>query len=134
MTGFLKIFGILYVMVLYHGILLCCLYGVIVVPYVSLFSLKQFNSFRTHFKFAAHNFEWFHPKNIDRKCYKNLPWEFIFSHTSTFVGSAWSLGFFIPATTANDLRILSQILSITFIFPILILEKEPVFSLLNVQC
>ena len=28
---------------------------------------------------------------------------------------------------------LSQILSITFIFPIL-LEKEPVFSLLNVQC
>ena len=29
---------------------------------------------------------------------------------------------------------LSQILSITFYFPILILEKEPVFSLLNVKC
>ena len=25
-------------------------------------------------------------------------------HT-TFVGSAWSFGFFIPATTANDLRL-----------------------------
>ena len=24
---------------------------------------------------------------------------------STFVGSAWSFGFFIPATTANDLRL-----------------------------
>ena len=39
---------------------------------------------------------------------------------STFVGSAWSLLFFIPAKTANDLRLrsifLSQILSITFIF------------------
>ena len=36
------------------------------------------------------------------------------------VGSAWSFGLFIPATTANDLRLwrifLSQILSITFIF------------------
>ena len=36
-----------------------------------------------------------------------------FFSVSTFVGSAWSLVFFIP---------------------ILILEKEPVFSLLNVQC
>ena len=35
-------------------------------------------------------------------------------------------------TTLKDF--LSQIVSITFIFPILILEKEPVFSLLNVQC
>ena len=41
-----------------------------------------------------------------------------FFKRSTFVDSAWSFGFFIPATTANDLRLrrifLSQILSITF--------------------
>ena len=41
--------------------------------------------------------------------------------------------FFIPAKTANDLQLqkdfLSQILSITFFIPILILQKEPVFSL-----
>ena len=54
---------------------------------------------------------------------------------STFVGSAWSFGFYIPATKANDFR-LGGIFSIPdFIhyiyFPILILEKEPVFSLLN---
>ena len=29
---------------------------------------------------------------------------FSFFYRSTFVGSAWSFGFFIPATTANDLR------------------------------
>ena len=44
----------------------------------------------------------------------------IIYYCSTFVGSAWSFVFFIPATTANDLRLrrnsLSQILSITFIF------------------
>ena len=28
-----------------------------------------------------------------------------FFQRSTFVGSAWSFGFFIPATTANDLRL-----------------------------
>ena len=52
--------------------------------------------------------------------------------TDSFVGSAWSFVFFSPTTTANDLRLrkdfLSQILSITFdFFPILILQKEPVF-------
>ena len=45
--------------------------------------------------------------------------------------------FFIPATTANDLQLqkdfLSQILSITFFIPILILQKEPVFPF-NVEC
>ena len=30
---------------------------------------------------------------------------FYFFKRSTFVGSAWSFGFFIPATTANDLRL-----------------------------
>ena len=29
----------------------------------------------------------------------------VFFERSTFVGSAWSFGFFIPATTANDLRL-----------------------------
>ena len=47
-----------------------------------------------------------------------------------FVGSARSFGFFIPATTANDLRI-RRISIPDFIhyiyFPILILKKEPVF-------
>ena len=36
---------------------------------------------------------------------------FIIFYRSTFVGSAWSFGFFIPATTAND-GFLYQILSI----------------------
>ena len=56
---------------------------------------------------------------------------------STFVGFAWSFSFFIPATTANDLR-LGRISIPDFIhyiyFLILILGKEPVFSLFNVQC
>ena len=46
-------------------------------------------------------------------------------------------GFFIPATTAKDLR-LRRVSIPDFIhyiyFPILILEKGPVFTLLNVQC
>jgi len=43
--------------------------------------------------------------------------------------------FFIPATTANDFEGFSIPDFIHYIyFPILILEKEPVFSLLNVQC
>ena len=56
---------------------------------------------------------------------------------STLVGSARSFRFFIPATTTNDLR-LQRIFYPGFyplhLFPILNLEKEPVFSLLNVQC
>ena len=43
-----------------------------------------------------------HPSNV-----------FGFFLCSTFVGSAWSFVFFIPATTANDLRLQYQILSIT---------------------
>ena len=64
-----------------------------------------------------------------------LPFTFtsIFFYRSTYVGSTWSLGFFIPATTANDLRLLKiSILDIIhyIIFFILILEKEPVFPFL----
>ena len=33
------------------------------------------------------------------------PTQYGFFKRSTFVGSAWSFGFFIPATTANDLRL-----------------------------
>ena len=50
-----------------------------------------------------------------------------------FVGSAWSFVFFIPTTTANDLRVrrISVPDLIHYIyFPILILEKEPVFPFL----
>ena len=49
---------------------------------------------------------------------------------STFVGSAWSFGLFIPATTANDFRLrnISTANLIHYIYlPILILEKEPAF-------
>ena len=51
----------------------------------------------------------------------------------TFVSSAWSFVFFIPATKANDLRLRGFSIPdfIHYIyFPILILEKEPVFPLL----
>ena len=45
--------------------------------------------------------------------------------------------FFIPGHNdqwpPNSKDFLSQTLSITFIFPVLILEKEPVFCILNVQ-
>ena len=54
-----------------------------------------------------------------------------------FVSSAWSIGFFIPATTANDLRLRKDFntrSSPLHYYLILILEKEPVFPLLNVQC
>ena len=63
--------------------------------------------------------------------------ENIFFKRSTFVGSAWSFGLFISATTANDLRL--RRISIpnvihSIYFPILIFEKESVFPLLNVLC
>ena len=48
----------------------------------------------------------------------------------TFVGSAWSFGFFIPATTANDLQLRKIFYPRSYplhYFLILILEKEPVF-------
>ena len=57
---------------------------------------------------------------------------FVF-YCSTFVGSAWSFVFFIPATTANDLRFegFSFPDFIHYIYyPILILEKEPAFLFL----
>ena len=55
----------------------------------------------------------------------------VFFLRSTFVGYAWSFGFLIPATTANDLRLrrISIPDFIHYIYsPILILRKEPVFS------
>ena len=48
----------------------------------------------------------------------------------TFVGSAWSFRFFIPATTANDLRLWKDFYTRSYplrYFLILILEKKPVF-------
>ena len=57
----------------------------------------------------------------------------LFFNRSTFVGSAWSFGFYIPATTANDLRFrrisIPDLIHYIY-FPFLILEKEPVFPFL----
>ena len=54
-----------------------------------------------------------------------------FFNVRLFDSSAWSFVFFIPTTTANDLR-LWRISIPDFIhniyFPILLLEKEPVFT------
>ena len=58
---------------------------------------------------------------------------FYFFKRSTFVGSAWSFSFFIPATMANDLRLrrISIPDFIHYIFCLsLILEKEPVLPFL----
>ena len=60
--------------------------------------------------------------------YPNLYHDFFWR--STFVGSAWPFGFFIPAATTNDLR--PRRISIPdYInykcYPIFILQKEPVF-------
>ena len=54
-------------------------------------------------------------------------WVYFFKR-STFVGSAWSFGFFIPAKTANDLW-LQRIFYPRFC-PISILQKEPLFPFL----
>ena len=54
-----------------------------------------------------------------------------------FVGSAWSFGFFFPATTVNVLRLLMDFYTRYYpfhYFLILILEQAPVFSLFNVEC
>ena len=54
-----------------------------------------------------------------------------------FVGSAWSFVFFIqpqrPMTSDFEGFSIPDFIHYIY-FPILILEKEPVFSLLNVQC
>ena len=44
-----------------------------------------------------------------------------------FVGSAWSIGFFIPATTATSKDFLSQIVSITFISFLNSWERASIF-------
>ena len=59
---------------------------------------------------------------------------FIVLTFSTFVGSVWSFEFFIPATTANDLQLSIPDLIHYIYFPILILEKEPVFSFWMFKC
>ena len=63
---------------------------------------------------------------------------YLFVWRSTFVGSAWSFGFFsspLQRPMTSDFEGFSIPDCIHYIyFPILILKKEPVFSLLNVQC
>ena len=62
---------------------------------------------------------------------------YIFFLPSTFVGSAWSFVFLSPLQRpmTSDFEGFSNPNLIQYIyFPNLILEKEPVFSLLNVQC
>ena len=54
---------------------------------------------------------------------------YLFLVCSTFVDSEWSFGYFIHATTTNDLRlrrIFIQVLIHYFFHPILIIEKDPV--------
>ena len=55
---------------------------------------------------------------------------------STFVGSAWSFVFFIPATTANDLRLrrISIPDFIHYIFSYLNSSARASISLFNVEC
>ena len=54
---------------------------------------------------------------------KFYPAIFILFKRLTFVGSAWSFGFFIPATRANDLRL--RRISYPIFYPLqLILKKE----------
>jgi len=71
-----------------------------------------------------------HKKN--HNLYKEFLDSFFFK-CSTFVGSAWLFVFFIPATTANDLRLrrisIPDIIHYIFCL-IFILQKEPVFPFL----
>ena len=65
-----------------------------------------------------------------------LNWEVEENLASTFVGSTWSFVFFIPTTTANDLRLkgfLPQMFSITFLSYPNSWEKASI-SLFNVEC
>ena len=65
------------------------------------------------------------------------PKKLFFFLRSTFVVSAWSFGFSFPPQRpmSSDFEGFSTPDFIHYIyFPILILEKEPVFSLFNVQC
>ena len=51
-----------------------------------------------------------HSRGLDNFCsvqYKHYKTNKKTFYGSTFVGSAWSFGFFIPATTANDLQLRS---------------------------
>ena len=70
-------------------------------------------------------------RNYSRQEFIHYSIFFIFIKCSTFVGSGWSFVIFIPATTANDLRlgrIFYPRLYPLHLLPVLILEKEPLFS------
>ena len=73
---------------------------------------------------------------LEGKNKKDFCLDFFFLH-STFVSSAWSFVFSSPPQRpmTSDFEGFSIPDFIHYIyFPILIPEKEPVFSLLNVQC
>ena len=78
--------------------------------------------------FSLYPFVWLLVQDV--WCFMARFVQIIFFQLSAFVSSAWSFGFFIPATTANDLQ-LRRIAYPRFFqniyFPILFLEKEPVF-------
>ena len=60
-------------------------------------------------------------------CQETNKTDWCFVLLSIFVGSAWSFGFFIPTTTANDLRLRKiSIPNLIHYIIFLILEKEPV--------
>ena len=60
-----------------------------------------------HILYTSSVFAMQHPSAFSTCCLSHdFFWILLnFFKRSTFVGSAWSLGFFIPATTANDLRL-----------------------------
>ena len=62
---------------------------------------------------------------------------FLYFLTFDFCQFCVVIRFFIPATTANDLQLRKHFYPRSYplhFCPILILKKEPVLSLLNVQC
>ena len=65
------------------------------------FEINQIKIRITNFKGCIDIFLYKHQldQNLSNQCF------FVFFQRSTFVGSAWSFRFSIPATTANDLRL-----------------------------
>ena len=96
------------------------------------FRLNRYRLFLKAYTYNSHEFTY------DLKCCHFFQFFSFFSvfYRSTFVGSAWSSGFFFPATTANDLRLrrISIPDFIHFILTILILKREPVFPFFNIEC
>ena len=66
----------------------------------------------------------------------NVSFFLYFFQRSTFVGSAWSFGFFIPATTVNDLRLRRISISdlIHYIIFLSNSSERASISLFNVEC